>query len=260
MKTVLLAGGRGTRLSEETNARPKPMVEIGGWPILVHVMSIYAHHGFKDFVVACGYKAEIIKRYFNEIQILGSDFTIDLVTGKKEILENHRFDWRVTCIDTGLDTMTGGRIKRLAPFLGNKEPFFATYGDGVGNVDIESLLKFHKSHGKLATVTAVKPAGRFGSLKIESGLVSEFAEKVDGQRTWINGGFFVLEPGVVDYISDDSMPFEDAPLSQLARDGQLMAFEHSGFWHPVDTLRDLNHLNTLWDSGDPPWKLPRWPF
>jgi len=259
MKTIILAGGMGTRLSEETSSRPKPMVEVAGWPILVHVMSIYAHYGHKDFVIACGYKSEVIKRYFNEIQILGSDFTIDLTTGEKTILQPHAFDWRVSCVFTGHDTMTGGRIKRLKDLIGN-ETFFVTYGDGVGNVDIEKLLKFHKSHGKLCTVTAVTPAGRFGSLKIEGGQVTEFAEKVDGQRTWINGGFFAFEPGMIDYISGDPMPLEDEPLTRLAEDGELMAFQHNGFWHPVDTLRDLNHLNALWASGKAPWRLPRWPF
>jgi glucose-1-phosphate cytidylyltransferase len=259
MKTILLAGGLGTRLAEETALVPKPMVQIGGKPILLHVMAIYGGQGFRDFVVACGYRAEVIKQYFTDIYMINSDFTVDLATGKFEVTDPSRFDWRVTCVDTGEKTMTGGRLKRLGRIVG-KETFMVTYGDGVADVDINALVAFHKSHGKLATVTAVRPAGRFGALRLNGDAVEEFAEKVEGARSWINGGFFIFEPAVLDYIDGDSTSLEEEPLSKLAADGQLMAFKHEGYWHPVDTLRDRNTLSDLWISGKAPWRRPGWPF
>ena len=233
VKVVILAGGYGTRLSEETQKIPKPMVEIGGQPILWHLLNIYSAHGFKDFIIACGYKAEVIKAYF-------SDF------------DNP--NCRVECADTGLDTMTGGRLIRLKEHLGN-DTFMVTYGDGVGNVDITQLVEFHRSHGKLATVTAVHPPARFGDLELDGNRVDVFAEKSSTHIGWINGGFFVFEPSVLNYIKDDATSMEAAPLRRLAEEDQLMAFRHEGFWKPMDTLREKNELEALWEDGNPPWKI-----
>lgn len=254
MKVVLLSGGLGTRLSEETSLKPKPMVEIGGRPMLLHIMNIYAHFGFKDFVVACGYKANVIKDFFSNFYLNNSDFTISFKTGDRTIVNPVAVDWTVSVIDTGLNTMTGGRVLRLKNLIKN-ETFMVTYGDGVSDVDIGKLLAFHKSHGKLATVTAVQPPARFGSLELDGARVNKFAEKVDSNETWINGGFFVFEPGIFDYISGDPMPLEKDPLTNIASDGQLMAFKHRGFWQPMDTIRDRAHLEDLWASGNAPWSF-----
>ena len=252
MKTVLLAGGFGTRLSEETQLKPKPMVEIGDRPILMHIMSMYAKFGYNDFWVAAGYKADFIKNYFSTLSLQFNDYQIDLQNGEVVILGSKSPDWKISIIDTGLHTMTGGRIKRLADFIG-QETFMATYGDGVADIDIGRLVEFHKSHGKLATVTAVRPPARFGSLVIDDGSVIRFEEKNPLTEGWINGGFFVLEPEVFNYIDDDTQPFEREPLTRLAEEGQLMAFEHDGFWQPMDTLREKNYLEKLWASGNAPW-------
>lgn len=252
MKTVLLAGGYGTRLAEETSLRPKPMVEIGGKPILLHIMQSYARYGFNDFLVAGGYKVDFIKEYFATFYLKSQDFYMDLASGEVELTGNKGLDWRVGVFDTGLDTMTGGRLKRLGDRLGS-ETFMMTYGDGVSDIDIEALVRFHKSHGRLATVTAVRPPARFGSLVLDGDSVSRFEEKNPANEGWINGGFFVLEPGVLDYIDGDAQPFEKEPLSRLAADGQLMAHQHPGFWHPMDTLRDKQELERVWTSGDAPW-------
>jgi glucose-1-phosphate cytidylyltransferase len=254
MKVVLLAGGTGTRLSEETDVRPKPMVEIGGHPIIWHIMNIYAAQGFKEFVVALGYKGEAIKEYFLNFHPHNSDLTVRLGTGSVDYHSNKAPDWTVTLVDTSLKTQTGGRIKRLQPWLGNKT-FMLTYGDGVGNVDLRALLAFHKSHGKLATVTAVRPPSRFGTLFIEKNRVGEFMEKPQIEAGWINGGFFVLEPGIFNYIAGDAVAWESEPLSKLAADGQLMAFQHQGFWQPMDTMREKHLLQALWESGQAPWKV-----
>jgi glucose-1-phosphate cytidylyltransferase len=251
---VILAGGRGTRLTEETVARPKPMVEIGGMPILWHLMGIYASHAQRDFVVACGYKAAMIKEYFANYAVNEGDFTVDLATGERKFLTLPRVDWRVTLVDTGLDTMTGGRLLRLRELL-EQGTFMCTYGDGLGNVDITALLAFHRSHGKLATVTAVRPPARFGDLVMDGHAVAEFLEKPQGHAGWINGGFFVFEPGILEYIDGPSMSLEREPLERLARAGELMAFKHDGFWQPMDTLREKMLLEELWASGTPPWSV-----
>lgn len=256
MKVVLLAGGRGTRLAEETSIRPKPMVEIGGMPILWHLMGLYAAHGYQDFLVACGYRGEYIKEFFRNYAIRQSDFAVDLRTGQVTVMNAPRIDWRVAVIDTGLDTMTGGRLKRLQPLIG-RESFMVTYGDGLGNIDITALVAFHRSHGKLATVTAVRPPARFGDLALDGERVAAFAEKPQAGGGWINGGFFVFEPGVFDYIAGDSTSLEQEPLVRIAAEGQLMAFRHEGFWQPMDTLRERNLLEELWASGQAPWKIWR---
>jgi len=256
MKVVVLAGGRGSRLEEETVARPKPMVEIGGRPILWHIMSIYASHGFSDFVVACGYKGEIIKDYFHNYVVRTSDYVVDFGTGKLELLTPDRPRWRVAVVDTGLETMTGGRIRRLRGLLGG-EPFMVTYGDGVANVDVAALVRFHRAHGRLATVTAVRPPSRFGGLELDGDRVREFSEKPQTGVGWINGGFFVFEPGAIDYIADDQAILERDPLERLAADGQLMAFRHEGFWQPMDTIREKQLLESLWADAPAPWKV--WP-
>ncbi len=252
MKTVLLAGGFGTRLSEETGLRPKPMVEIGGQPILTHIMGMYAKHGMKDFLIAGGYKVDFIKNYFANLPMQLNDYKIDLKSGEVSILGTHTPDWNVSVIDTGLHTMTGGRIKRLKQHIGN-ETFMCTYGDGVSDIDIAELIKFHKSHGKLATVTAVRPPARFGSLIMDGDAVTEFEEKNAMKEGWINGGFFVLEPEVFDYIDDDTQPFERKPLTSIAEAGELMAFKHPGFWQPMDTLREKNLLDKMANDGSAPW-------
>lgn len=254
MKVVILAGGLGTRLTEETIVKPKPMVEIGGRPILWHIMKIYGRWGFEDFVVCLGYKGYMIKEFFANYVVHGSDITIDLRTNSSLLHGNSTEPWRITLVDTGDKTMTGGRILRIRNYLDN-QTFMLTYGDGVADIDVQALLAFHKSHGKLATVTAVRPPSRFGGMAIDNGLVTDFTEKPQLGEGWINGGFFVLEPGVFDYISGDEMPFERQPLERLARDGQLAAYKHGSFWQCMDTLRDVMLLNELWDSGGCPWKV-----
>ncbi|CAM3724389.1 glucose-1-phosphate cytidylyltransferase [Litorimonas haliclonae] len=251
MKTILLAGGFGTRLSEETSLRPKPMVEIGGRPILTHIMGMYSKYGFNEFLVAGGYKADFIKNYFANLPMQLNDFEIDLGSGDVSILGTNSPDWKVAVVDTGLQTMTGGRIKRLKPHTNGT--FMCTYGDGVADIDIKALVDFHKSHGKLATITAVRPPARFGSLIMDGEKVTEFEEKNPLKEGWINGGFFVLEPEVFNYIDDDSQPFEREPLTRIAEDGQLMAYKHSGFWQPMDTLREKNMLDKIVNEGKAPW-------
>jgi glucose-1-phosphate cytidylyltransferase len=255
MKVVILAGGFGTRISEESHVKPKPMIEIGGKPILWHIMKIYSHYGYHDFIICLGYKGYIIKEYFSNYFLHASNVTFDMKQNTMEIHERYAEPWKVTLIDTGTETMTGGRIKRVARYIGD-ETFMLTYGDGVSNVNITDLVRYHKSNGKTATVTATQPSGRFGSLSIKAGeLVDSFQEKPAGDGSWINGGFFVLEPKVLSTISGDATLFEREPLESLARSGQLVAYKHSGFWQPMDTLRDKNHLEELWDSGKAPWKV-----
>jgi glucose-1-phosphate cytidylyltransferase len=254
MKTVILAGGLGTRLSEETSIRPKPMVEIGGKPILWHIMNIYASHRFTEFVVACGYKGDMIKEYFSNFASRNSDLELELKSGRRQFLSDSAPDWRVFLIDTGLQTLTGGRLRRLKKWV-EDGTFMLTYGDGLANVNIQQLVAFHRSHGKLATVTAVPPTPRFGSLDLAGSAVRRFAEKPQNSEGWINGGFFVFEPGALDYIEGDQTSLERDSLEHIAADGQLMAFRHTGFWHPMDTLRDKSYLEDLWDTGDAPWKV-----
>ncbi len=254
MKCVILAGGLGTRLAEETVRIPKPMVEIGGRPILWHIMKIYAAHGITDFIICCGYKGYVIKEYFANYYLHGSDVTFDLRKGAAEIVNNQTEPWRVTLIDTGQDSMTGGRLRRVMPYLRDEEAFCMTYGDGVGNIDVTSLVAFHKAHGRMATVTAVPPAARFGRLDIDAGQVTEFSEKPAGDGGVINGGFFVLSPKVERYLEDDATIWERAPLASLASDGELMAYEHRGFWQPMDTIRERQELEAHWATGDAPWK------
>lgn len=253
MKTVILAGGRGTRLAEETATRPKPMVEIGGRPILWHIMSLYAARGFKEFVIACGYKGEMIKEYFHHFRLHTSDFVVDLGDGSLDIVTPNTFDWRVAVVDTGIGTMTGGRLLRLRELV-DDETFFVTYGDGLSDIDITALLAFHRGHGKLATITAVHPPARFGGLALEGEAVTEFSEKPQTETGWINGGFFAFEPQVLDYMGGDSTVLEREPLENLAADGQLMAYKHTGFWQPMDTLREKEHLEELWEDGKAPWR------
>ena len=261
MKVVILAGGLGTRLSEETASRPKPMVEIGERPILWHIMKSYSHYGFSDFVVCLGYKGYVIKEYFSNYFLHMSDVTFDMSDNSMQVHQNTAEPWRVTLVDTGAETQTGGRIKRVSEYI-QDDTFMLAYGDGVADVDISKLVEFHRSHGKLATITAVQPMGRFGSLEIEDhevvgGVVAPgvraFQEKPRGDGAWVNGGFFVLEPAVLDRIAGDGTLFEAAPLEGLAADGELMAYRHRGFWQPMDALRDVRTLQALWDSGDAPW-------
>ena len=254
MKVVILAGGRGTRIAEESATRPKPMVEIGGKPLLWHIMAHYAGYGYKDFLVACGYKGELIKEYFRNAFLGSSDFVVELKDGSVQVLNPPVLDWRVGLIDTGLETMTGGRLRRLAGWIG-RETFMATYGDGVADIDVRALLEFHRRHGKLGTVTAVRPPARFGGLVLDDGRVREFTEKSQTDVGWINGGFFVFEPGVFDYLEGDDTVLERAPLERLAAGSELMAFKHTGFWQPMDTIRDREHLEALWNSGQAPWKV-----
>ncbi len=253
MQVVILAGGHGTRLAEETSTRPKPMVEVGGKPIIWHLMQIYAAHGHKDFLVACGYRGALLKEYFHDAYIRNNDFFVNLGDGSIDTVNSSAVDWRIGVIDTGIDTMTGGRIRRLREWLG-KKTFMVTYGDGLGDVDITRLVEFHREHGKLATVTAVRPPARFGALALEGDRVCEFAEKPQAGEGWINGGFFVFEPRILDYLDSDDCILEHEPLERVARDGQLMAFRHTGFWQPMDTLRDKRLLDSLWASGNAPWK------
>ncbi len=255
MKAVILAGGRGTRISEETGLRPKPMVEIGGRPILWHIMKGYAAHGVTDFIICLGYRGWQIKEYFLNYGRLSSDLTIDLATGAAQVLRPAAEPWRVTLIDTGEDTQTGGRLRRVGHLLQWDGAFCLTYGDGVGDVDITASLAFHRSHGKAATVTAVVPPGRFGALDRLGDRVTAFTEKPAGDGGMINGGFFVLQPAVLDRIEGDATLWEQEPLKGLARDGELMAFDHHGFWQPMDTLRDRDQLQALWDGGRAPWKV-----
>ena len=256
MKAIILAGGLGSRLSEETSARPKPMVEVGGRPILWHIMKIYSHYGINDFIVCLGYKGYVVKEFFSNYYLHASDVTIDILNNKVELHRNASEPWRVTLVDTGASTMTGGRLKRVLPYVENDEAFCFTYGDGVANVDIAALIDFHKSHGKLVTLTATQPTGKFGALEIEpAGGVTDFAEKPRGDGRWINGGFFVLSPKVGAYIPDDATSWEREPMETLAREGQVSAFRHRGFWQPMDTLHDKNLLESLWSSNQAPWKV-----
>lgn len=254
MKAVILAGGLGTRLSEETALRPKPMVEIGGKPILWHIMKIYASHGVDDFVICCGYKGYIIKEYFANYFLHMSDVTFNMRQNHMEVHQERAEPWKVTLVDTGDDSMTGGRLLRVADYVRDEEAFFFTYGDGVGDVDITASLAYHRTHGKAATLTATYPPGRFGALDIEQGRVNSFTEKPRGDGGLINGGFFVLSPKALAHIKDDRTVWEQEPLTDLARGGELMAYEHGGFWQPMDTLRDKMLLESLWDSGKAPWK------
>ena len=254
MKVVILAGGLGTRLSEVTDVPPKPMVEVGGHPILWHIMNIYAHHGFTEFILALGYKQEVIKDYFLDFRARNSDFSIDLATAELTVRQVKAPAWKVHLVDTGLTTHTGGRVKRLREWLGD-EPFMMTYGDGVADVDLTALVAFHRAHGKLATVTAVHPAARFGEMVLDGDAVTEFKEKPQTGLGWINGGFFVLSPQVLDLIDADGTAFELEPMSRLVAQRQLRSFRHEGFWQPMDTLRDKRLLDGLWASGDAPWKV-----
>ncbi len=257
MKVFILAGGYGSRLSEETGVRPKPMVEIGGRPILWHIMKIYAHHGYTDFVILCGYMAYVIKEYFAQYFLHHSDVTFDLANNTMEVHNNVSEPWKVTLLDTGLDTLTGGRVLRAKPFLKPGEPFMLTYGDGVADIDIRALVQFHNSHGKAITMTSSQPEGRFGALDIQDGgRVSKFVEKPKGEGGWINAGFFVCEHNVFDYITEgDATIFERKPLENLAADGELFTYKHRGFWHPMDTLRDKMTLDKLWQQDQAKWKI-----
>lgn len=254
MKTIILAGGLGTRLAEETTIKPKPMVEIGGWPILWHILNTYAAHGFADFVIASGYRGEQIKQYFANYRFQTCDVTVAMGSGKVEISNGRTPDWNVAITDTGLDTQTGGRVKRCAKWIENST-FMLTYGDGVGDIDIRALVAFHRAHGKLATITAVRPPARFGGLVFDGNRVARFTEKPQAGEGWINGGFMVFEPRVLDYIEGDQTILERGPLERLAVDGQLMAFRHDGFWQPMDTLREKLLLENLWREGRAPWKI-----
>jgi glucose-1-phosphate cytidylyltransferase len=254
MKVILLAGGFGTRISEFTGLIPKPMIQIGGKPILWHIMKSYANFGHKDFFVALGYKSEVVKEYFYNYRALNSDFTVDLENGQIKSHENDKVDWKVTLVDTGEKTMTGGRVKRLKDFIGD-ETFLLTYGDGLSNIDIDSLLKFHKSHGKLVTVTAVRPSARFGELDIEDNKVKSFQEKPQLKQGWINGGYFVIEPAFFEFIKNDETLLEREPLEAVAAIGELMAYTHDGFWQCMDTKRDFDLLESMWSEDKAPWKI-----
>lgn len=255
MKAVILAGGLGTRLSEETTIKPKPMVEIGGKPILWHIMKSYSAYGINDFVICCGYKGYVIKEYFANYFLHTSDVTFDMQNNEMEVHTRNAEPWKVTLVDTGDDTLTGGRLKRVQQYVRDEEMFCFTYGDGVSDVNVGELIEFHKTHGKLATLTAVQPPGRFGALDMNGSSVRGFTEKPQGDGGWINGGFFVLSPKCIDLIDSDKSSWEGEPLSHLAQKGELMAYEHTGFWQPMDTLRDKNHLEDLWQSGKASWKI-----
>lgn len=256
MKVVILAGGKGTRISEETSIRPKPMVEIGGKPILLHLMSIYSAFGLNDFIICCGHKGHYIKDYFASYNLRNADVTFDFAAGTTSYHARTAEPWRVTLVDTGEDTMTGGRIKRVADYIGD-EAFCCTYGDGLSNINITRLIGFHKKQGTLATLTAVQPPGRFGAFTLPAGesRICDFREKPKGDGAWINGGFFVLEPDVIDYIDDDLTVFEQEPLRTLSETGELSAYRHAGFWQPMDTLRDKHVLEDIWETGNAPWKI-----
>ncbi|AST90643.1 MULTISPECIES: glucose-1-phosphate cytidylyltransferase [Sutcliffiella] len=254
MKVVLLAGGYGTRLSEETIKKPKPLVEIGDKPILWHIMKIYSHFGYSDFIVCLGYKGHLIKQYFTDYFLNNSNVTVNLETNDISYLNKVKENWKITLVDTGSNTLTGGRLKRIESYL-NNEPFMVTYGDGVSDLNIQELISFHKSHNKIATLTAVQPEGRFGSLSIgKENIITKFFEKPKGDNNWINGGFFVFEPEIFQYLSNDQTILEKEPLMNLSEDGELMAYKHHGFWHPMDTLKDKKALTSLWYSGNAPWK------
>ncbi len=254
MKAVILAGGLGTRISEESHLKPKPMIEIGGKPILWHVMKIYSHYGINDFVICLGYKGYVIKEYFANYFLHMSDVTFDMHSNEMMVHQKHVEPWKVTLVDTGETTLTGGRLKRVAKYI-DSESFCLTYGDGLADIDIGALVDFHKKHGKKATVTAIQPPGRYGALNLDGSTVSSFQEKPAGDGAWINGGFFVLEPAVLDLIEGDDYSWESTPLMQLANEGALQAYQHKGFWQAMDTLRDKNQLEDLWADGDPPWKV-----
>ena len=256
MKVAILAGGYGTRLAEETEIRPKPMVEIGGKPILWHIMKIYSHYNYNRFIIALGYKGEYIKKYIVDYCNLSSNITVDLKNGKVKLHDVNQENWTVELIDTGMETQTGGRIKRLAPYLGNKT-FMLTWGDGVSDINLDALLSFHRAHGKLATMTAVRPPARYGHLEIDKNVVKAFTEKPQLGEGWINGAFFILEPGIFDYIAGDDTQWEKEPLENLSKDGQLMAYQHTSFWHCMDTLREKYILEKYWNSGNAPWRIWR---
>ena len=256
MKAVILAGGLGTRLSEETDLKPKPMIEVGGRPILWHIMKIYSAHGINDFIICCGYKGYLIKEYFANYFLHMSDVTFDMTKNSMEVNQKRSEPWRVTLVDTGESTLTGGRLKRVAEYIKDESEFCFTYGDGVGDVDITKLIQFHKSQGSLASLTATRPPGRYGVIKFgKNGRVERFQEKPEGDGSWINGGYFVMKPEVLNLIEGDQSSWEGDPLSRLANDGQLAAFKHEGFWQPMDTLREKNLLNDLWNSGKAPWRI-----
>jgi len=254
MKAVILAGGLGTRISEESHLKPKPMIEIGGKPILWHIMKIYSHHGIHDFVICLGYRGYVVKEYFANYFLHTSDVTFDMTGNRMEVHQRYAEPWRVTLIDTGAQTMTGGRLKRVRHYLGD-ETFCFTYGDGVADVDVGQLVAFHRAHGRKATVTAIQPPGRYGALDIADGSVRTFQEKPAGDGSWINGGFFVLEPSVIDLVEGDRTSWEQQPLQRLAEQGELMSYQHRGFWQAMDTLRDKNQLEELWAAADPPWRV-----
>lgn len=255
MKAVILAGGMGTRIAEETHLRPKPMIEIGGRPILWHIMKLYHGHGIRDFIICCGFRGYVIKEYFANYGLHMSDISFDLANNSLQFHRQSAENWRVTLVDTGETSLTGGRLKRVASYLKDEEAFCFTYGDGLCDVDIGATIRFHKQHGRLATVTAVRPPARFGALKLDGNTVNGFIEKPEGEGGFINGGFFVLSPRVIDRIEDDNSSWEGEPLTGLAEDGELQAFMHEGFWQPMDTLRDKNLLEGMWSSGNPPWKI-----
>lgn len=254
MKVVILAGGLGTRFAEETHLRPKPMIEIGGKPILWHIMKMYGHHGISEFVICCGYKGYLIKEYFANYFLHMSDVTFDMSANEMRIHRRFAEPWKVTLVDTGEATMTGGRLRRVKKYIEDEAAFCFTYGDGVSDVDISALIAFHQKHGKLATITAVQPPGRYGALAIEGDSVSRFVEKPAGDSSWINGGFFVLSPACIGFIDDDDTPWEGGPLNSIASGGELQAYRHRGFWRPMDTLRDRIQLEELWSAGKAPWK------
>jgi glucose-1-phosphate cytidylyltransferase len=254
MKAVILAGGLGTRISEESHLRPKPMIEIGGRPILWHIMKIYSHYGINDFVVCLGYKGYVIKEYFANYFLHMSDVTFDMAENRMEVHQRHAEPWRVTLVDTGQETLTGGRLKRVQRYVG-EQTFCFTYGDGVADVDISRLVAFHRAEGKAATLTAIQPPGRYGAVSIDDARVTSFAEKPAGDGAWVNGGYFVLEPGAFDYIANDQTSWESGALVRMSQDGKLAGYQHAGFWQAMDTLRDKNHLEELWQSGNAPWKV-----
>ena len=255
MKAVILAGGLGTRISEETHLRPKPMIEVGGMPILWHIMKIYSHYGINEFIICCGYKGYLIKEYFANYFLHMSDVTFDMSTNSMKVHQLKAEPWKVTLVDTGTDTQTGGRLKRVSNYIDDHEPFCFTYGDGVSDINIEKLLAFHKAHGKKATISATYPPGRFGALEIHNDVVRSFKEKPKGDGGMINGGFFVLSPSVLPLIENDQSIWESKPLEALASQGELIAYQHQGFWQPMDTLRDKTYLEELWASGQAPWKV-----